>query len=208
MRPERGVGPVVHRPGAQLRAVQADAREPATVRSQRLPQNVFLATHSRSSESTTTYRGAFLHQQVLLRPAPPATPGCSTARRAGGARACRPTAARGRPAGPRRAARPAAPASAAARWPRTSCPARRAAAPAWRAGRRAPARRAAGGAHVVPGFVRQALDVVGQVAGQIDDRGAEAGLRLDAALGEARLDERRRRRRPGIFSSRITGPAL
>ena len=35
---------------------------------------------------------------------------------------------------------------------------------------------AAGGSPVVPGLVRQALDVVGQVAGQIDDRLAQAGF--------------------------------
>ena len=32
-------------------------------------------------------------------------------------------------------------------------------------------------AHVVPDFVRQPLDVVGEVARELDDRGAEAGRR-------------------------------
>ena len=42
-------------------------------------------------------------------------------------------------------------------------------------------------AHVVPGFVREPLHVVGQVAGEIDDRGAEARLRADAALARSAL---------------------
>ncbi len=37
--------------------------------------------------------------------------------------------------------------------------------------------------HVVPGFVRQPLDVVGEIAGQLDDRGAEPGLGADARIG-------------------------
>ncbi len=44
-------------------------------------------------------------------------------------------------------------------------------------------------AHVVPGLVREPLHVVGKVAGEIDDRCAEARLRADAALREPRLDE-------------------
>ena len=63
---------------------------------------------------------------------------------------------------------------------------------------------AAGGAHVVPGFVREALHVVGQVAGEIDDGRAEAGLGADAALREPRLDEVGEDRRPG--SSRAASP--
>ena len=54
-----------------------------------------------------------------------------------------------------------------------------------------------GGADVVPRLVREPLHVVGQVAGEIDDRRAEAGLGANPALREARLDERRRRRRAG-----------
>ena len=39
---------------------------------------------------------------------------------------------------------------------------------------------AAAGLDVVPHFVRETLDVVGQVAGEVDDRAAEPGLRLEA----------------------------
>ena len=45
---ERGIGPVVHRPRAKFPSVQTQAREDFHV------QYVFLAIHSRSSESTTT----------------------------------------------------------------------------------------------------------------------------------------------------------
>ena len=51
-------------------------------------------------------------------------------------------------------------------------------------------------AHVVPDLVREPLHVVGQVAGELDDRRAEARRRPDAARLEARLDERRRSDRP------------
>ena len=47
------------------------------------------------------------------------------------------------------------------------------------------------GAGVVPQLVREALHVVRQVAGELDDRLAEAGRALDAACAHARLDERR-----------------
>ena len=43
--------------------------------------------------------------------------------------------------------------------------------------------------HIVPGLVREALDVVGQVAGELDDGRAEARLRPEAGLLEARLEE-------------------
>ena len=45
--------------------------------------------------------------------------------------------------------------------------------------------------HVVPDLVREALHVVGQVAGEIDDRRAEPGRGLEAGGLEARFDESR-----------------
>src|SRR5687768_14317546 len=47
----------------------------------------------------------------------------------------------------------------------------------------------AGGTQVVPGFMGQPLHVVRKVAGEVDNRGADARLRADAASGETGLDE-------------------
>ena len=52
------------------------------------------------------------------------------------------------------------------------------------------ARRLPRGAHLVPGLVRQPLDVVGQVAGELDDGRAQAGLGRDARAREPRVDGR------------------
>ena len=46
-----------------------------------------------------------------------------------------------------------------------------------------------GRAHVVPGFVRQPLHVVGEVSRQVHDGRAQPGLWPDARLREALLDE-------------------
>src|ERR1700680_2399882 len=48
----------------------------------------------------------------------------------------------------------------------------------------------AGGAELIPGFVRETLDVVRQVAGELDDRRPKAGLGRDAGALEPRVDER------------------
>ena len=63
-----------------------------------------------------------------------------------------------------------------------------------------PAPRRAAVVHVVPGLVRQPLHVVGHVAGQIDDGGAEAVLGPDAAGLEAPLEHSRRTPSGSIFS--------
>ena len=46
----------------------------------------------------------------------------------------------------------------------------------------------AGPAHFVPRLVRQPLDVVREVAGQVDDCGSKLGLRRDAGALEAGVD--------------------
>src|SRR5262249_23583130 len=45
------------------------------------------------------------------------------------------------------------------------------------------------GSYIVPRFMREALDVVRQVAGELDDRVRDAGFRLHARLDEALVDE-------------------
>jgi len=44
-------------------------------------------------------------------------------------------------------------------------------------------------AHIVPRFMREALDVVRQVAGELDDRVRDAVFRFHARLGEPLRDE-------------------
>ena len=89
----------------------------------------------------------------------------------------RPRAARGRPAARRRAAR--ARCASVSRCQTASkivsCSASSRASVACRCS--SVARRPPAVAHVVPGFVREPLHVVGQVAGEVDDRRAEARLR-------------------------------
>ena len=63
------------------------------------------------------------------------------------------------------------------------------------------------GACVIPALVREPLHVVGHVSRKIDDRHAEAWFRLDAGLRKTRFDEAEKIS-GGIFSRRITGPAL
>ena len=48
----------------------------------------------------------------------------------------------------------------------------------------------AGGAQLVPGFVGKALDIVRQVAGELDDCGTQPGLGRDARALEFRVDGR------------------
>ena len=62
-------------------------------------------------------------------------------------------------------------------------------------------------AHVVPGLVREPLNVVGQVAGELHDRRAEARFRLMPLLVKPRSIQSANRS-AGIFCRRITGPAL
>ena len=115
----------------------------------------------------------------------------STRRPADDARGRRPTAARGRPRARRRAARRAAPASAAATSPRTasSCSPSSRRSVACRSSRSDPP--SAVRPHIVPGLVREPLDVVRQVAGELDDRLRRGPARgLDAARLEPRVDER------------------
>jgi hypothetical protein len=50
---------------------------------------------------------------------------------------------------------------------------------------------AARGSHFVPRFVREPLHVVGKVAGELDDRVAEAVFRLDSRSLEPHVDGRR-----------------
>ena len=65
----------------------------------------------------------------------------------------------------------------------------------------------AGRAQLVPGFVREALDVVRQVAGELDDRRAQPGSgAMPERLNRASMDAANSS--AGILSSRMTGPAL
>src|SRR5438067_1142356 len=50
---------------------------------------------------------------------------------------------------------------------------------------------AAAAAHLVPGLMGEALDIVRQIPGELHDRGAEAGLGLEPGARETRVDERR-----------------
>ena len=54
------------------------------------------------------------------------------------------------------------------------------------------------GPGIVPRLVRESLHIVRQVAGELDNRGAQAGFGLDAGAAEARIDEggEHRRRNP------------
>ena len=168
---ERGVRPVVHRPGAQLGAIrgrdvqEAQAWAPAgSSRGSRFSARpIRAAANPRrgSAALPSAERPASPARQRRLdrrRAAEPMTRPC-----VGGSES------RVRPAAPPRAAPRAAAASAAARAPRRSCPARLAAARACRAGSRASTCPCPPCPHVVPGFVREALHVVGQVAGEVDD---------------------------------------
>src|SRR5215510_6751492 len=46
-------------------------------------------------------------------------------------------------------------------------------------------------ANVIPRFVREPLDVVGKVAGEVDNGGAQTRFRANPALAESCLDKRR-----------------
>ena len=63
------------------------------------------------------------------------------------------------------------------------------------------------GPRIIPALVGEPLDVVRHVAGQVDDRRAQAGFGLDSGFRKSRFDEAGKEI-GGIFSSRITGPAL
>ena len=183
--PERGVGPVVHRPRPQLRAVQPDARQP---RGHSVSLRMSSSPPTRGTASPPPRAAGLPSSPDPAWPAPPAPSASLDA-----------TPSRWR-------ARVSADSSSRPFWSTTARSTARCASvsrchsasnivvllreqPRQR-GVQVVERRAlaGGGPHVVPGFVRQALDVVGQVAGQVDDRGAEPFLRLDPALGEASID--------------------
>ena len=67
------------------------------------------------------------------------------------------------------------------------------------ADRRVPRSSASRRLDVVPRLVRETLHVVGHVAAELDDRGAQAGLGAHAARGEARLEKRREQRSGDLF---------
>ncbi len=60
---------------------------------------------------------------------------------------------------------------------------------------------ASGRLDVVPHLMGEALDVVGHVAAELDDRRAQPGLRAHPARGQARLEKRRKQRVGDLFES-------
>ena len=170
---ERGVGPVVHRPRPQLLPVESDAGHSpdGAVRSASAIRYVLRAIHSRISESTTTQRVAVARHEILARKrgerrldarraAEPMTRPRTrrrAARRPSSSTTARSTAALGqREALPGRSRR------------RPACSASRRCSVSWRCSR--PTRFARAARDIVPGLVREALNVVGQVPGQIERR--------------------------------------
>ena len=149
--------------------------------------SAYAARPTRGTANRRRRSARLAREDVLADERGRARPARSTRRRGDSARARRPTAARVRPRARPLAAPRAARASAAARSPRrcASCsPSSR-----FSVSCRSSSPTSFPPRGIVPHLVREALDVVRQIAGQLDDRGAEAWRRAELGGAEPRLDE-------------------